>query len=332
MSFRLKPDAQAMRGILYYTMSMATFSLMDATIKHLIGTFHFSQIILFRSLFAIPPMLVYFYFSGVKLSLPRKNWALHVIRLLCMFVAMSLFFVSLRGLKLGQATAIALLAPVLMTVFSVIVMRERVTRGRIVALLLGLCGPVLIVKPFAGTWSDAEFVYVNMALFSTIFYAGAVTLTKMLADRGEGDNIVLATSLGLTVLSIPVASVSWQASWLDHYEFFIAAGLFGGLATILAVRAVELASIGTIAPFDYTMFLFAAFIGYVVWDESLGWPVWVGVALVALSMVIIRFEDQRRAAIVGAGGGVPTDPVAPPAGDQLVTSRGSQEAGRVVGP
>ncbi len=298
MAVLAKPNPNAAKGVLLYTLSMAAFALMDATIKHLTVNFHFSQIILFRSVFAIPPMLAYFYYAGVKLTLPRQNWALHVIRLLCMFSAMALFFVSLRGLKLGQAAAISLLAPLFMTLLSAIVMGERVTWGRIVALMIGLAGPVLIIKPFAGTWHEAEAVYVNMALASSVFYAGAMTLTKMLADRGERDNIVLATALGLSVITLPLAVTSWQGPWLEESHYFILAGLFGGLATILSVRAVEFASIATVAPFDYTIFLFAAFLGYLIWNETLEWSVWAGVGLIALSALVIRFEDRRNPTLV----------------------------------
>ncbi|MBI1383454.1 MAG: EamA family transporter [Rhizobiales bacterium] len=294
-----------------YTIAIALLAAMDALAKHLVATFDFAQIVFFRGAFALLPVLAFILATRRRFVLSTSSPAMQLARIATAAIATALFFISLKYLILAKAAAITLLAPVLMTISAGLLGMEKIGLRQAGLVALGLVGGLLIVSPWSLDWHDTSALGILLALGATVFYCAAMLMTRELAARGESDTMLLATPLGMSLLALPVALPAWDIGWQDEWLAFTGVGLLGGAATILIIQACRFASIGVLAPFDYSIFLFSAAIGYLVWSERPEDHTWLGVAVIAFAMVLVR--KRRQPLAVSPEGGdlqspLPADP------------------------
>jgi drug/metabolite transporter (DMT)-like permease len=197
-------------------------------------------------------------------------------------------------LPLATAIAICFAAPLLMTVFSVFMLKERVGVHRWMAVCIGLVGVGLIVGPEAA--DGAVSLGALWALLSAALYAFGMTTVRLLSAT-ESDiammwtqsAVMLAASLvALPFVAKPVPDAMWGVIAV------LAAVLIAGQA--LSFRAMRLAPVGAVAPLQYTELVWAAAFGWIFWNE---WPsanVWWGALVVVSAGLYTIWRERVRAA------------------------------------
>ena len=247
-------------GGLYYVAAMAALAAMDGCAKFLVSDYHVGQVLFLRAAFALPVLTLFIAQTGPLLILPRSAHGLHAVRLVVMGIAAALFFFSLQHLDLAHATAITLLAPVLMSVLGLWVFNEACSASKIVLLGCAVVGGVIIVQPWTLDWSmlyagDLSTLALSFAVASATLYALTMALTRALALRGEASSMMAITPIGIAFLALPFALMTWVTPVWTDLLIFALMGLCGGLTTIFTVRALDLAPLSDIAPLDYSVFL-----------------------------------------------------------------------------
>lgn len=124
------------------------FTLNDVGIKFLSGDYALHQIVLLRALFAMPiTLLVLMPLEGGWYNLKTKRLGIHLARGLCVVMANMMFLLSLAALPLADATAVFFIAPLFITLFSILFLGERVGPLRWLAVFLGFAGVLVMLKP-----------------------------------------------------------------------------------------------------------------------------------------------------------------------------------------
>ncbi len=283
-------------GILCIMGGMIFFSLNDMEIKFLSGGYALHQVVLIRTVFATAVLvgLVMPFRGGHGQMLTRRLGA-HVLRGLCVVLANMLFFVALAAMPLAEAVAISFVAPLLITLFSVLFLGERVGPRRWVAVGVGLLGVIVILRP--GT--EAFRPVATLPLLGAVAYAMVNILTRRLGGTESAATLafyiqvtfaVVSAAMGLTVgdgrfagtgdASLDFLLRAWVWPEPRDWPILVMLGLAAAIGSLLVAQGYRLCEAALAAPFEYSAMPLAVFWGVVVFGE---WPdavSWTGIALI----------------------------------------------------
>lgn len=278
-------------GILFMLMAVFFFSAMDAVAKGLIQQYPPPQVVWARFFGQSVLVLIFLAPKGARRHLNSAHpWA-HMLRSAFQLGATSFFFLSLAFLDLAEATAIADLSPVLITLGAAIFLGERLGIRRVGAVLVALIGALIIIRPGTGVFTPAAL----LPLLCALSYAGNALMTRHLGTReGPWTSLLHAALFGTVVLSL-ILPFYWQPIASHDLWKFALIGLLGSLAQFAIIRAFSLAEASIIAPFTYAGLLLATFWGFVLFDEVPDLATVLG-GIVIVGSGLYLWAEERRAA------------------------------------
>ncbi|WP_404472653.1 DMT family transporter [Vreelandella venusta] len=279
----------SLKGILCMCLGVFFLASGDAVSKWL-GEVHSPlQIIFFRTLVSLPLIALLAYFAGGLRKLGTKRPGVHLVRGLIYTATMVFFVWGLTLLPLAEATAIAFVAPLFVTLLSVPLLGERIDTPVLIASLVGFVGVLIVVRP----GGDAFQLGTLTLLGAAFFYA----LMMITARRYGAREHLWAMVFYMTLVPFVITAVSlpwvWQTPQPWHWLGFLAAGVLGIGATAFITLAFRFAPAAIAAPFDYTAMLWAVLLGWWFWGELPDLWVWLGSVLIIGSGLAIAYHDRR---------------------------------------
>lgn len=249
--------------------------------------------------------------SERRLGLPRTRVpALQVARAGCLVLSLACLFSSLAYLELAQATVVSFTSPLFIVALAAPVLGEQVTWQRWTAVLIGLLGAVLVVRPGTAVFQWAAL----LPLLGAVFFASFHILTRMIGARDPPLTTLFYSFLvGGSLLSTAMPSV-WRPLGALELALAYLTGVLGLLAHGALVRALTLVDASSVAPINYIRLVSAITIGYLVFAEVPDTLTLAGGAVIVLSglYVLHTAAGARRsgrawggaggAAAVGSGG------------------------------
>ena len=179
-------------------------------------------------------------------------------------VGISVFLlIGLRYIPLGEATAVMFLSPLFVTVLSVLLLKERVSPGQWLSVLLGFAGVMIVVRPGGELFTPAIF----WPLAASLSFSAYQLLTRRLngTDHPVTTNY-LSVMIGTLLFSLAVPFVWVMPAW-DHLLMMLAMGVIGMAGHLVMTRAYAYGSAATLAPFTYAQILFATLLGALIFDH-----------------------------------------------------------------
>lgn len=271
-------------------MVLATFAfaIMTALIRFLAEDLHPFQIAFFRNLFGFLFMLPWLMRAGMG-ALRTTRMRLYWLRAAFALAAMLCWFSGLALMPLAEATALSFSAPLFATLAAIVVLGERLGPHRTIALISGLAGALIILRPgLAPVGLPALLI-----LASSVFIACAITTVKILA-RTEGTSaIVTWMVIYLIPLSLVPALFVWTWPDLDLLGWLFALGAAATVGQVAMTRAYAAADATVVLPLDYTRLPFVALIGWVAFAETVDVWTWVGAAVMATATIYMTYRETR---------------------------------------
>ncbi len=280
------------RGIALLLLAVLCFSLLDATSKTLAQDYAVAQVAWARYFFhlLIFTPLTWWHYGAATAHTRRLG--LHVVRAALLVAVTVLFITALVYVPLADATALSFVTPLLVTILSVLLFKERIGRHRWAAALVGFLGVLIIIRPGAGVAHWASFLVLAMALCYAFY---------QLATRSLNRTELPATTLfytavvgtALTALSLPFV---WQWPTPSDWLLMALLGVLGGAGHLILIVALRFASPAMIAPFMYVQLLYATGWGWLLFDQIPdGWTA-VGATLIAVAGLWTWWRERLRSA------------------------------------
>ena len=290
-----------MRGIGLKVVSVVIFIVMASLIKAVDGRVPPGEVVFFRSFFALPVILVWLTLRReMPAGLRTQNPLGHLWRGFAGTTAMGLGFAGLALLPLPEVTAIGYAAPLLTVVFAAMFLGEQVRAFRLIAVVVGLAGVLIVLSPRLGAFgseSDAEGVRATLGaivvLGGAVFNALAQVFVRKLVGTERTSTIVLYFSLtasGLALLTLPFG---WVVPDPGDAALLILAGLLGGVGQIFLTASYREADASVVAPFEYVSILFALAIGFAVFDEVPTPTMLAGAGIVIAAGIAIIWRERQ---------------------------------------
>lgn len=287
-----------MRGIGLKIASVTVFIVMASLIKATADAVPPGEAVFFRSLFAIPVIIVWLLVRGeLATGLRTPNPMGHLWRGLVGTAAMGLGFAGLGLLPLPEVTALGYAAPLLVVIFAAMFLGEEVRLFRLSAVFIGLTGVLIVLSPrltaLQGEVDPLAAFGAMVVLSGAICTALAQVFVRKLVRTESTSSIVFWFSFTASVLALCTVPFGWNLPGARDALMLVTAGLLGGVGQILLTSAYRWADVGVIAPFEYASILFALLIGYAVFGEVPTAPMLGGASLVILAGVFIIWRERQ---------------------------------------
>src|SRR5438270_3232153 len=288
-----------MTGIGLMLLSISLFSLGDAIGKFMVATYSVGQLLWLRAAAALIVLLPMIWRRrGAFLNLERP-W-LQLLRVTLSTLEVAAFFLAAVYLPLADVTTYYLACPIFVTAISALVLRERVGWRRWSAVLIGFCGVLIALRPSSQTVSWPAMI----ALGGSIAFALLMLITRSL--RATPD-IVLATSqfVGTFALGALMSPFGWVTPHLGSLALFATAGCISVSALLCVNRSLKLAPASIVAPYQYSMIVWAIMFGYLVFGDMPSIATLAGAAIIIGAGLYIFLRERR----LGRGEAIVNPPV-----------------------
>jgi drug/metabolite transporter (DMT)-like permease len=277
-------------GIVAMTASMALFVANDTCVKLIGETLPLGEVILLRNTAATFYILAYAAYAG-GLTLPENPPWRHLTWRMIAEASSTLFFLSaLVAMPIADANAIAQFMPLAMTAAAAVYLKEHVGWQRWFAAFAGFMGVLLIAQPGTAAFNPAALLVLG---------AIAMVVVRDLLTRQITSAV---PTLTLTLMS--AAAVAPSGFLLLPFETWVMPGLretlllaTGGacltLAYALIIVAMRAGEVGVIAPFRYSVILFALLSGWLVWGDIPGGLQLIGIVILALAGLYTVHRERQ---------------------------------------
>ena len=283
-------------GILCVMGGVSCFTTTDTVIKYLSGDYALHQIVLIRAVIGIVFTLAVFVpLEGGLETLRTKRLPLQLVRGFCVVMANLLFFTGLATLPLGETVALVFVAPLIITIFAAIFLRENVSAGRWSAVGVGLAGTLIMIRPGTSLFNPIMLLPLLAALCYAIFqilsrYLGRSESASSMAVYTQLMFIAVSALIGVlvgdgrfTVHDDPTIDFLLRAwVWPSGRDFILLSGIgiLSGLGAYLISQGYRLGEASLLAPFEYTSLPLAMLWSILFFGD---WPdliSWVGIAMI----------------------------------------------------
>ncbi|TLY60942.1 MAG: DMT family transporter [Gammaproteobacteria bacterium] len=280
-----------LRAIASMIAAVAAFSLMDALLKGLSAHYPPMQVAVLRGVASMPFMLLPLLLTGKWGELKPRRFPMHLLRGVLSVVVLGGFIYAVRVLSLANAYAVFLSAPLLVTAFSVPLLKERVDARHWSAILVGLAGVLTMLRPSASglvTWGALA------ALVSAIAYALSAIAVRVLTRTDTTASVIFWTVGLMTVFATAAAAPVWVPLERSHWPWLLALGVLAAIGQYLLTEAFRSAPPSLVAPFEYTALLWGIAIDRLVWHVLPPLRVCLGGGLVIASGLYLIWRERQH--------------------------------------
>ena len=301
-------------AILLKVVSTLMFAVMGALVRWLGETFPVGQVVFFRSIFAIVPVVIFYAWRRELWTAMHTARPLgHAVRGLVGVASMFFFFAALARLPIADVTAIGFSTPLIIVALAALLLGERVRIYRWSAVILGLAGVLVMLSPHLSfgdlsAFSSTTTLGAFFAVMNAVLAAGAYIQIRRLTSSETTSSIVLYFSLISSLAGLATLPLGWVWPTMSQFIGLCVMGFAGGIGQIFMTESYRYAPASLTAPFDYVTIIWAVILGYLAFGEVPGRSVWAGAAIVvAAGMFVIWRERQlgltRRLAAEGPPAG-----------------------------
>ena len=282
-------------GLLLCFAGMALLCAMDAVAKGLGAHLNTFQIGFVR--YGGAAIWLVFYVAATRQGRPRLgNWRRHLLRGLLMVATACLFFYGVTHLPLAIATALAMSAPIYVSLFGIVFFKERPSPILGLAIALGIAGSAVMVigSDIGGSGDISGWI---AGLLAPICYAGAIVLLKHHADDDSAAALTLSTAVVAALVLLPLAAPGFPAPVAQMWWQLPLIGLLGALGFVLLTTGLRTTPASSFAIVDYASLLWAALFGFVFFAEVPQLRFWLGGALIVAGCALGMVATSRAAKV-----------------------------------
>ena len=276
-----------LRAMGFMAVAALSGTVMNACIRYASLDVHAFEVAFFRAFFGFCVLAPVFLRRG---SHPlRTGWfRLHATRGTINGVAQLMFFFGLGLTPLAKVAALNFSSPLFATILAIIVLGEVIRARRIMALIIGFAGALVILRP----GMVALDVGALLILGSSSIVSVTMIMAKILVRTESSLTITLYTALFAVPITFAAMLPFWQTPTLLQLAWFVVIGALGSLNHLCLAQALKEAEITAILPIAFTRLIWASIIGYVVFAEVPDIWIWVGGVMIFSAVTYIAFRER----------------------------------------
>lgn len=283
-----------LRSIVFMLIAVGFFALMDAVLKTLSARYPVLQIAALRGMTAMPLVLLYIAWRGAWHTVFKVRWPLHLLRGVLGIAMLSLFTLGVRELPLSAAYTLFFISPLLITMLSVPVLKERVPAAHWWLIGIGFIGVLIALRP-SGEDLQSGFVTVGglATLGAALCYAVAAVTGRLASRTDSSESMVLwmmvLMSLGAGLLAWP----DWVSIQRGDAPLLLALAITGFCGQLAITEAFRHGQASAVAPFEYSALAWGLGLDWLIWQTLPASHTWWGAAIIIGSGLYLVRREKR---------------------------------------
>ncbi|QDG79713.1 DMT family transporter [Labrenzia sp. PHM005] len=280
-------NSQAIAAML---VAMAGFILNDTLVKMASDAVPLGQIILVRGLICIAVLSIAGYVTGMFQNARVLMHPAVLVRAFAETAATLLYLTALFQLPIANATAILQVLPLVVTAAAAVFLKSPVGWRRWIAIMVGFTGVLIIIRPGLEGFN----------VFSLIALAGVGCMalrdlaTRQLPADVPTLGVALISFVAVTLLGAALTlSSGWTPISLTEIGYLSGAAGFVLAGYVFIILAMRLGEIAVVAPFRYSIVVWAIALGYLVWGDIPDVLTLVGITIVIFSGTYSFIRERR---------------------------------------
>ena len=270
-------------GIILILLTYLSFGILD-TIQKTAVQYHSVFVLLFvKYTFC----LIFSFFiakkNNVKNYYLSNNYKIQITRCILSVCEACFFVLSFRYLALADAHTIGSLSPVLVVFFSYLILKEKINLATWVAIGISFFGVLLIMRPGLTIFNP----YLVIPLLAAFFYSLFQIATRLNAQYDDNETMLFYNGLIGVIITSILSIFFWQPLHSFSFIFFIFLGFFFCMGLFLQIKALSITPASVLAPYNYTIIVWAIFFGLIVYKEIPDIFTIIGAIIIVASGVFI---------------------------------------------
>lgn len=279
-------------GLLLMTAAAVLLPVMDGLAKYLSSNYPLIQVVWARYFFHLITMLPLLLWRNGPRSLWPRRPAVQLLRGVLLLSATALFFSAIARMELATALALFFVSPLVVTLFAPLLLGESVGWRRWLAVLAGMVGVWIVMRPGSGVFQLAGLLAVGAGTMHGLYL---LTTRKLSGSAPPLVALAYTAIVGALVMSLIVIPVWVTPTGVDML-LMVLMGLLAAGGHLLVIRAFDFAPASLLAPAAYFEIVAATLVGLLAFGELPdGWT-WVGVAVIVASGLFISVREKRLSA------------------------------------
>ena len=292
---------QLARVVFWMTGALLSFCVMAVSIRELGDTLSIMEILAVRAAFGVAIVVgLMLARTDLRGAISRRRLPLHALRNGVHFGSQYLWATGLLLLPLATVFALEFTMPAWTTLLAAMFLGERLTVSRIGAVILGLVGVLVILRPGIESFQPAAL----LVLAAALGYAGSLITTKMLTTTESNFAIIF----WMNVIQLPLACVGADPLFVTKLTLHqvapvIGVGISGVSAHFCLASAFRAGDAGLVVPLDFLRIPLIALVGWWLYGERLDIFVFAGAGLIISGILWNLRSEARGPLMVGGTGG-----------------------------
>ena len=239
---------------------------------------------------------------------PKTPWAV-ALRSLMMILATVFFFGAIPKVTTVEMAAGLYTYPIFVTILSASVLGEPVGWRRVLAVLVGALGAMLILQPFEADFETIKLMPIGAGLCyainviltrrwcrgeSAITLAAAVAVSFMVIGTTGTVALTLIPSSDEARETIPYLAYGWREMTLALLGITLICSVLNATANVLLTKSYQSAESSWLAPIDYSYLIFASLAGLVFFGDFPNLPQILGMVLIAAAGIFTAWRERVR--------------------------------------
>ncbi|MCO6184900.1 DMT family transporter [Rhizobium sp. L1K21] len=280
-----------LKGIILMALGCLSIPAVDSFAKVLSADFSPVFVSFLRYLTAAAIVTPFAFAVSGKKIIPAKNRLIpHIMRTVFIIGAMTSYYVAISTIELATAVACFFIGPIIATILSAFILKERLTWIKIVSLVVGFAGALVVARPSGAVEPGILFALLTGLLFG--FYLVATRMAS--GETPPLQSLTFQNLFGAALLVVPgILFFSMPSS--DHLLLIFAMGLGSCISHALSITAFRYADASTLSPIVYAELVGAVLFGYVFFGEVPSTSVWIGAALIVSAGFLVMFSSSKSA-------------------------------------
>lgn len=279
------------RAIVLTLITIGIFGVQDAMSKTLLQTYSPFQVTMMRYWgFALFSLVLVMRQAPLRQALRSKVPVWQALRGALLIIEIWCFARALQSVPLGELQAISLVYPLLVTLFAIPILGEKVGLFRFVAVGVGFAGAMVIVRP-GGLPLDWGVLF---AVLSSTLYAIYIVITRKVSGQDSAATSMAYTGIVGLVLSSAVGVFYWQPMAWGDVVLLLGIVVTTCLGHGLMIFALSMAPASTVQPFNYFSLPWAIVLSAVVFNEWIDPISLVGSAIIVAAGLVVMARERMR--------------------------------------
>lgn len=283
-----------LRSITAMLIAVGCFALMDSVLKALSARYPVLQIATLRALCGLPLVLCYITLRQAWHKVWRIRWPLHVLRGVLGIAMLALFTTGVRQMPLSATYTLFFIAPLLITILSVPVLKERVPTAHWWAIAIGFGGVLIALQPSGEELQAGLLRGGGLAVLAAAgCYAVAAVVGRLSSRTDSTESMILWMMIFVALGAGSMAAPNWVHVPLSEAPLLIALGLTGFAGQLAITEAFRHGQASAVAPFEYTALAWGVGLDWLVWHTLPASHTWLGAAIIIASGIYIVKREKR---------------------------------------